>query len=94
MHLFDAAMNVCAHGVCTWDNTTLVSVSLSHSGLVESSGESQWELLSLVDNTQRGSQQRRIEKLCLTGESYYQQSTGESETILKGWAIVHLKLKH
>ena len=56
--------------------------SLTHSGLVESSGESQWELLSLVDNTQRGSQQRMIEKLHLTGKSYYQQSTAESETML------------
>ena len=56
--------------------------SLTHSGLVESSGESQWELLSLVDNTQRGSQQRLVEKLRHTGESYYQQSTGESETII------------
>ena len=56
--------------------------SLTHSGVVESSGESQWELLSLVDNTQRGSQQRMIEKLRYTGESYYQQSTVESETIL------------
>ena len=37
--------------------------SLTRSGLMESSGESQWELLSLVDNTQRGSQQRMIEKV-------------------------------
>ena len=35
--------------------------SLTHSGIVESFGESQWELLSLVENTQRGSQQRMIE---------------------------------
>ena len=48
--------------------------SLTHSGLVESSGESQWELLSLVDNTQRGSQQRMIEKLRHTAKSYHQQS--------------------
>ena len=53
--------------------------SLTHSGSVESSGESQWELLSLVDNTQRGSQQRMIEKLRHTTESYHQQYTGESE---------------
>ena len=53
--------------------------SLTHSGLAESSGESQWELLSLVDNTQRGSQQRMIEKLHHMAEIYYQQSTGESE---------------
>ena len=53
--------------------------SLTHSGLVESSGESQWELLSLVDNTQRGSQQRMIEKLHHMAEIYYQQSSGESE---------------
>ena len=56
--------------------------SLSHSGLVESSGESQWELLSLVDNTQCGSQHGMIEKLRHTGESYYQPSTGESDTII------------
>ena len=53
--------------------------SLTHSGSVESSGESQWELLSLVDNTQRGSQQRMIEKLHHITESYHQQYTGESE---------------
>ena len=51
--------------------------SLTHSGLVESSRESQWELLSLVDNTQRGSQQRMINKLHHTAEIYHQ--TGESE---------------
>ena len=37
--------------------------SLTHSGLVESSGESQWELLSVVDNTQLGSQQRMVGKV-------------------------------
>ena len=41
---------------------------------MESSGESQWELLSLVDNTQRGSQQRMIEKLRHTAKGYHQQS--------------------
>ena len=45
---------------------------LTHSGLVESSGESQWELLSVVDNTQRGSQQRMVEKLHHTAESWHQ----------------------
>ena len=56
--------------------------SFTHSGLVESSGESQWELHSLVDNTQLGSESRLNEKLRHAGESYYQQSTVESETIL------------
>jgi hypothetical protein len=46
---------------------------------VESSGQSQWELLSVVDNTQRGSQERMIEKFRYTAESW-QQSTGEGET--------------
>ena len=46
---------------------------------MESSGQSQWELLSVVDNTQRGSQQRMIEKFRYTAESW-QQSTGEGET--------------
>ena len=41
----------------------LVKMCLTHSGLVESSGESQWELLSVVDNTQLGSQQRMVEKV-------------------------------
>ena len=36
---------------------------LLHSGLVESSGVSQWELLSLIDNTQRGSLQRMVKKV-------------------------------
>ena len=53
--------------------------SVTHSGLVQSSGESQWDLFSLVDNTQRGSQQRMIEKLRHMAESYYKQSTGENE---------------
>ena len=46
---------------------------------MESSGQSQWELLSVVDNTQRGSQQRMIEKFRYTAVSW-QQSTGEGET--------------
>ena len=49
-----------------------------HSGLVESSGESQWKLLSVVDNTQLGSQQRMTEKLHHTAESWH-QSRGERE---------------
>ena len=53
------------------------TLSLTHSGLVESSGQSQWELLSVVDNKQRGSQQRIIEKFHDTAESWQQQSTGE-----------------
>ena len=53
-------------------------MSLTHSGLVESSGESQWELLSVVDNTQLGSQQRMIEKLHHTAESWH-QSRGERD---------------
>ena len=68
--------------VCVCMCACVMSGSLTHSGLVESSAEAQWELLSLVDNTQRGSQKRMIEKLRHTAESYYQQSTGESETIL------------
>ena len=32
--------------------------SLTHSGLVESSGQSQWELVSVVENKQRGSHLR------------------------------------
>ena len=51
---------------------------LTHSGLVESSGGSQWELLSVVDNTQLGSQLRTIEKLTHTAESWH-QSRGERE---------------
>ena len=54
------------------------SGSLTHTGLVESSGESQWELLSLVDNTQRGSQQRMIEKVKYVAQ-YSQQSTADIE---------------
>ena len=48
---------------------------LTHSGLVESSGESQWKLPSVVDNTQLGSQQRMVEKVKL----FAQLSTGERE---------------
>ena len=43
--------------------------SLTHSGVVKSSGEYQWELLSLVDNTQHGSQQRMIEKVQCSQQS-------------------------
>ena len=49
-----------------------------HSGLVESSGPSEWELLSMVNNKQRGSQERMIEKLRYTVE-HKQQSRTESE---------------
>ena len=45
---------------------------------MKSSGESQWELLSEVDNTQLGSQQRMVEKLHHTAESWH-QSRGERE---------------
>ena len=43
---------------------------------MESSGESQWKLLSVVDNTQLGSQQRMVEKFRYTAESWH-QSRGE-----------------
>ena len=42
---------------------------------MESSGESQWKLLSVVDNTQLGSQQRMVEKV----KFFAQLSTGERE---------------
>ena len=55
--------------------------SITHSGLVESSGSSEWELLSIVDNKQRGSQERLIEKLhYIVGEK--QQSKAESTIII------------
>ena len=54
-----------------------VHLSLTHSGLVESSGQSQWELVSVVDNKERSQQQRMMEKLRYTAESWQQQSTGE-----------------
>ena len=34
-----------------------------YSGLVESRGQSEWELLSIVDNSQRGSLERMVEKM-------------------------------
>ena len=71
---------VCNH-VFVWNNSTDLCLrcgSLTHSGLVENSGESQWELLSLVDNTQRGSQQRMIEKVKYVAQ-YSQQSTADME---------------
>ena len=52
----------------------------SCSGLVESAGSLEWELLSIVDNKQRGSQERMIEKLRYAVE-HKQQSTSESEKI-------------
>ena len=52
----------------------------SCSGLVESAGSLEWELLSVVDNKQRGSQERMIEKLRYAVE-HKQQSTSESEKI-------------
>ena len=36
------------------------------SGLIEGSGQCEWELLSVVDNSQRGSLERRVEKLQYT----------------------------
>ena len=52
----------------------------SCSGLVESAGSLEWELLSIVDNKQRGSQERLIEKLHYIAE-HKQQSTSESEIL-------------
>ena len=37
--------------------------SVYYSGLVESRGQSQWELLSVVNNSQRGSRERMVEKM-------------------------------
>ena len=37
-----------------------LKINITYSGQVESSGESQWELLSAVDNKQRGSQTRMM----------------------------------
>ena len=59
------------------------SGSLTRSELVESSGESQWELLSLVDNTQRGSQQRMIEKMKYFPQYSQQSMAGIEMTRMK-----------
>ena len=55
-----------------------LKINITYSGLVESSAEPQWELLSVVDNKQRGSQTRMMEKLRYTAESW-QKSAGGSE---------------
>ena len=60
----------------------IMCVVFSCSGLVESAGSLQWELLSVVDNKQRGSHERLIEKLHYIAE-HKQQSTSESEKIHK-----------
>ena len=44
---------------------------------MEGSGQSQWELLCVVDNKQLGLPQRMMGKLRYTAESWQQQSTGE-----------------
>ena len=49
---------------------------------MESSGSSEWELLSIVDNKQRGSQERMIEKLHYTVERK-QQSISKAESELR-----------
>ena len=36
------------------------------SGLIEGSGQSEWKFLSVIDNSQRGSLERRVEKLQYT----------------------------
>ena len=41
---------------------------------MESSGESQWKLLSVVDNTQLGSQQRMVGKLYRSSDIYFARS--------------------
>ena len=46
-------------------NYSLIPHSV-YSGFVESRGQSEWELLSIVDNSQRGSQERMVEKLRYT----------------------------
>ena len=39
-----------------------ICVRFCTSGLIEGSGQSEWELLSVVDNSQRGSLERIVEK--------------------------------
>ena len=68
---------VCVHEILYSDFCVRCG-SLTHSGLLESSGESQWELLSLVDNKQHGSQQRMIEEVKYFPQ-YSQQSTAGIE---------------
>ena len=70
------------HIVHTSLNLSIVfSVHCFLSGLVESSGSSEWELLSIVNNKQRGSQ-RMIEKLRYTVE-HKQQSISKAESELR-----------
>ena len=54
---------------------------------MESSGSSEWELLSIVDNKQRGSQERMIEKLHYLVE-HKQQSISKAESELKSTIIL------
>ena len=59
---------------------SIMSVVFSCLGLVESAGSLEWELLSVADNKERGSQERLIEKLHYIVD-HKQQSTSESEKI-------------
>ena len=66
-----------------------LSFTIIHSGLVESSGSSEWELLSIVNNKQRGSQERMIEKLHYLVE-HKQQLISKAESELKSIVTVVL----
>ena len=59
------------------------------SGLAESPGSSAWELLSIVNNKHRGSQERTIEKLRYTVE-HKQQLISKAESELKS-IILHAR---
>ena len=56
---------------------------------MESSGSSEWELLSIVNNKQRGSQERMIEKLHYLVE-HKQQLISKAESELKSIVTVVL----
>ena len=51
------------------------------SGLAESSGSSAWELFSIINNKQRGSQERMIEKLHYTVEHKQQSISKANERV-------------
>ena len=49
---------------------------------MESSGSSEWELLSIVDNKQRGSQERMIEKLRYAVEHMISKAESELKSTI------------
>ena len=67
-------------GACRYYNNYNYNIYISHSECVESSGQIEWKLQSVVDNTQIGSLERFVEKMKLARK----EAEGERDRAMEG----------